>query len=309
MKYFKAFAGLSLLALAACSQQVPSDEVPEPTEQTEQPLAPKAEAPRAQAPKAEAREHVRKGAHRGPGFMLRAALKELELSPAQVQKIEGLLTELDSAHPAESPSHQAFDQALAAGVRAGKLDRAALEPHFTALDKSASEGRKKVHAALNELHRTLDAEQRKSLVAALEARTERGDKGRHAFGDEQACGGDGQCDHAGKRGFGRRHGPGPGMFHDLDLTDAQREKLQSALPDRAAMKGHMKKKGEHMKQLLAAFAGDGFDADKLAADADKSPRAHAEARVEHLQALLGVLEPAQREKLAARVESGPRGRH
>lgn len=305
MKYFQAFAGLSLLVLAACSQQVPSDEVPEPAEQKEQPLAPKAEAPRAAAPQGEAREHFRKRGHHGPGFMLHAALKELDLRPEQAEKIEGLLTELESAHPADSPAHQAFEQALAAGVRAGKLDRAALEPHLAALEKGATEGRKKVHAALNALHRTLDADQRKSLVASLEARGERAGKGRRHFGDEPGCGGGGQCDGADKHGFGRHHGPGFGMFGDLELTDAQRAKLRSALPDRGAMQQEMQRKGEHMKQLAAAFAGEGFDADKLATDAGKSPRAHAEARVKHLDALLGVLEPAQREKLAARLESGP----
>ncbi len=309
MKYFQAFTGLSLLVLAACSQQVPTDEVPESTEQKEQALTPRAETAPTAAPGPERSEHFRKRGPHGPGFMLHAALKELELRPEQVEKIEGLLAGLESAHPEASPAHQAFEKALAAGVRAGKLERATLEPHFAALDQGANEGRKKVHAALNELHRTLDADQRKSLVAALEARGERAGKGRKHLGDEPGCGGGGQCDGAGKPGFGPHHGPGFGMFGDLELSDTQREKLRSAMPDRAAMQQAMQKKGEHMKRLVAAFAGEGFDAEKLTADAGKSPRAHAEARVKHLEALLAVLEPAQREKLAARIEAGPPRRH
>lgn len=309
MKYFQAFTGLSLLVLAACTQQAPTDEVPESAEQKEEALAPRAETAPTVASGPERSEHFRKRGPHGPGFMLHAALKELELRPEQVEKIEGLLTGLESAHPATQPAHQAFERALAAGVRAGKLERATLEPHFAALEQGANDARKKVHAALNELHRTLDADQRKSLVAALEARGERAGKGRRHRGDEPGCGGGGQCDGAGKRGFGPHHGPGFGMFGDLELSDAQRAKLRSAMPDRGAMQQEMQKKGEHMKQFVAAFAGEGFDADKLTADAGKSPRAHAEARVKHLEALLAVLEPSQREKLAARIEAGPLRRH
>lgn len=318
-------SSVALLALAACSQEVPTDKIPEPAEQQQQPLAPgapNAEEPKAEAPRPEARGQFRKGPHGGPAFLLHAALKELELRPDQKKTVEALAADIESAHPFDSPAHKDFDKALAAGVRAGKLEPSALAPHYAAIEKHATETSQKVHEALNELHRTLDAEQRKALVAALEARGKRGPKG---FGPPDpgeaplgaACAGDPdeRCAHGdgpkGKRGFRGHGGPGFGMLRDLDLSEAQREKLRAAReqgePERGALKQEMRKKGEHMKQLLAAFATDSFDAKALmgSADAARHARQGAEARVKHLQTLLGVLEPDQREKLAARVEAGP----
>ncbi len=313
-------SGVALLALAACSQEVPTDKIPEPAEQQARELVP--EAPTAEAPKPEARGHFRKGPHGGPAFLLHAALKELELRPDQKKTVEALAADLKSAHPFDSPAHKDFQKALAAGVRAGKLEPSILAPHYAAIEKSATETSQKVHEALNELHRTLDAEQRKALVAALEARLEHGPKrfGPPDPGDAPlgaACAGDPdeQCAHGdgpkGKRGFRGPGGPGFGLLKDLDLSETQREKLRAARaqgePERGAMKQEMQKKGEHMKQLLTAFATDSFDAKALMGSADvaRHARQGAEARVKHLETLLGVLEPSQRDKLATRVEAGP----
>ena len=330
MRLFRSVSALSLLLLAACSQEVPTDEVPAPVEQNEQQLAPKAEAPAVGAPNAKSGRHARKGRHGGPGFLLRAALNELELRPEQKTTIEALTTELESAQPFASPAHAAFDKALAAQVRAGKIDRAALEPHTVALEKSASDARLKVQGALGELHRTLDTEQRKALVATIEARMS---EGKQRFGPmkhdgecaaDGECAGEGECKGAsgghGKRGFGRghgpkmggHHGPGFGTFAELDLSDAQRDQLRAARekaePDRAAMKEKMQQKGDHMKQLLAAFAADGFDAKKLSDPPGQQPRTQLELRVKQLETMLAVLDPAQRVKLASGIESGPPGR-
>lgn len=309
------FLGAAALLLAACSQEVPTDKIPEPAQQNQQELAP----PRAEAAKPEAKR-FRKGPHRGPAMLLRAALKELELRPEQTTTIEGLLSDLEASDPFASPAHRDFQKALAAGVRAGKLDAAALEPHYAAIEKNASEAGQKVHAALNKLHQTLDAEQRKALVASVERRMKDGPRGRGPhFGppdpdDAPPMAGcdepEAQCEH-GPRGFRGHGGPGFGMLKDLDLSDAQKAKLRAAreqgMPERSAMQQEMQKKGEHMKQMLAAFATDRFDAGELGKSAPMARHARqgAEARVKHLETLLGVLEPAQRDKLAARVEAGP----
>lgn len=324
MRFFRSVSVLSLLLVAACSQEVPTDQVPAPTEQSEQELAPKAEAPGVDAQNAKRERHARKGQHGGPGFLLRAALKDLELRPEQKTTIDALVNELESVRPFASPAHAELDKALAAQVRAGKIDRAALEPHTAALEKSATDARLKVQGALGELHRTLDAEQRKQLVAAVERGASGGKKRFGPMDDGAECEGQPECKDGagghGKRGFGGRHGPkmgghhGPGfgVLDDLDLSDAQRDQLRAARekgePDRVAMKEKMRQKGKPMQQLLAAFAAEDFDAKKLSSEDAKLPRTMTELRVKKLEALLAVLEPAQRDKLAARIESGPSGR-
>lgn len=326
-------AGVAGLMLSACAQEGPTDKIPEPAQQ-EQKLAPDTASPEKEAPAPQAKEAIRKGPHRGPAFLFRAALDELELRPDQKTTIEGLLRELDSAQPFESQAQRDFHKALASGVRAGKIDVAGLAPHYAALEKNATETSQKMHAALNKLHQTLDATQRQALVAALEKRTAGGHgpgAGACGQGCQGGCAGcmggpamdepgDGELDddtaapprgpgHKGM-GMGRHGGMGFGPMAELDLTDAQKEKLRALkLGDRPAWKPDMQKKGEHMKEMLSAFAKDGFDANQLKPPVAPAERArqHAEARAKHLESVIGILEPAQREKLAARIESGPMG--
>lgn len=320
------------LFLVACSEEVPSDKIPEGTAQEPAVEAPKVETPRAVA-SPEGRHGMRGPG--GPAFLLRAALDKLELRPEQKSTIEGLMAELKQARPMDSAAHRAFEQALASGVRAGKLDAATLAPHFTALERDATAMSQRVHTALNKLHQTLDADQRKQLVAEIQKRHEMG-FGKHAgrrmgFGpppgmDEPGCapGADGADNEAGEDGaearprrghggpgFARHAGPGLGMLRDLELTDAQKTALRAAhdakREERGDWKAGMEKHQEARKALLTAFATDTFDATKLVASAEVAERAHrqAEGHVEQLRVLMGVLEPAQREKLAARVEQGP----
>jgi Spy/CpxP family protein refolding chaperone len=341
--------GGAALLLVACAQEAPTDNIPAPTAQESQELAPRAEPP-SKAAKGPGRDRHGRFEKGGPAFLLRAALKHLELRPDQETAVDGLMEGLKDADPRDSEAHVAFRKALAAQVRAGKLDDATLAPHYAAMEKEGAAAREKVHGALNTLHRTLDAEQRQELVAAVEQRMEaRGRKhGRRGFGPPDLFGGpecaggpDGECadnpdgdgagtpdrDRAGGSrgdraggprgdrargpgGKGFHRGPGFGMLRDLDLSDAQKEQLraarESAAPDGEGFAEHAKKRGEHMKKLLAAFASDRFDARALApTDVAEPARRGAQAKVKHLHALLGVLEPAQREKLADKIEGGP----
>lgn len=257
-------SGCAAFLLLGCSQQGPTDEIPDPVSQEEQKLE-------AEEPKPERGKHFRTGPHAGPGFLLHAALRELALRPEQKSAIEAEIAKLGV--PRSSAAHEAFGKALARGVRTGKLDAASLEPELQALEKAALAERSKVSDALSALHQILDAEQRKALVSALEAK---------------------RPDFA--KGVGRHHGPEMGMLRGLDLTDAQRDQLRALKQDRMATKH------EHMKKLFESFAGERFDSKELAGP---EPRKHALAKVEGLSALIGVLDPAQREKLATRLEAGP----
>ena len=110
----------------------------------------------------------------GPEHLLAAALHEpINLSAEQKTAIEGALAE---AAPKGLP---AFDRtrvvALAAAVRAGKVDPASLPAAPGALDDAVNARRAASAKALDMLHATLTKEQRRALVDAVSKRaTEHG---------------------------------------------------------------------------------------------------------------------------------------
>jgi len=303
------------LALGACAQG-PTDQVPEPAQSAAEGLSPAAEPakPPSEKPEGQRPEHcgprAGAGGHPGPGFLLHAALEELDLTADQQTNIEALEKELDSARPFDSEAHRSFDKALAGQIRAGKVDANALSASLTGLEQDAVEGAKRMHGALNKLHALLTAEQRQALVKALQAQPHPGMGPGPGFGPPEP-GDEPPPERVKRHGF-RGHGP-EGMFRDLDLSDAQREKLDAVREqrrgDRDAMMARGKDRAEKHQALLRAFAGNDFDANRLVPEADirKMAREHALERTKHLEPLVGVLEPEQRAKLAARIESGPRG--
>ncbi|MDB4942163.1 MAG: hypothetical protein JWP97_1697 [Labilithrix sp.] len=247
----------------------------------------------------------------GPDFLLVAALHEptLNLTDAQKTTIQGAL---DASKPAAPP---AFDRskvsALAAGIRAGKVEAtsiAAPAPSDQAARQAASA------KALTTLHDTLTADQRKALVAAV---SRHGDE-RKEHGPEEGRGPKGEG--AGRPGPGGELGPMGHMLEGLDLTQAQKDtikaKLDASRPaapseaDRAAMQQQHEAMRAQMQTKLATFAGDTFDANAFVQPppgANLGP-AHADHFATELSIITSVLEPAQREKLAQKIEAGPQRR-
>ncbi|WP_437655896.1 Spy/CpxP family protein refolding chaperone [Sorangium sp. So ce1182] len=281
----------------------------------------------------------RGGAH-GPEHLLRAALHELDLSDAQKATIQDAFEGLhDGAKERPQDGGAAF-AALAAGVRAGKIDRAAIDAKLPDAGREAEERRARVAGALSKLHATLTKEQRRELVDAVAAKMdERGEKGdRGPRGGERGRGAEGdRGEHAGMHGPGMKGGPGmhgpgmhgpgmhgPGMkggplghlLRGLDLRDEQRAQIDKALEgmrpsdaEREAWKADHAAKRAEMRARLETFAGDQFDASAFlpAADAKKGPRAHLDRMVDALGAIVPVLDDAQRQALADRLEKGPAG--
>ena len=172
-----------------------------------------------------------------PDMMLQGALHHLDLTDAQRAAIEA------AAHAV--PPAPAMDPAEAvAGIRAGKLDEAALLAHAGG-DRTAA-----LATALATLHATLTPEQRRALVDAA---------GQH---------------------LSAHHGD---MLAMLDLTPAQRVAIDKIHPDLHAQ--------------LEAFASDRFDAAAFVAPMTMQAHVHA------LAAILPILEPAQRDALAAAIET------
>ncbi|APR85003.1 Hypothetical protein A7982_10352 [Minicystis rosea] len=243
--------------------------------------------------------HGRRG--HGPDHLLVAALHELSLSDAQRTTIQG---ELDALHAAkDEPAHRADFEAhratLATAIRSGKIDEAALE--LPAM--KAPQDDMRFTKAMQTLHDTLTAEQRKQLVDSVTAKM-----------DEHA-------DHFGAKGEmrgakGEMGGPLGHMLRGIEMSDAQREKVQAALSklapqesDREAMKAKHEAFRKTMRERVASFAADRFDASAFAAPPKDAPMVGPDAgpgmMVKALAAVVPLLDETQRTELAKRIEQGP----
>ncbi|WP_437675681.1 Spy/CpxP family protein refolding chaperone [Sorangium sp. So ce131] len=275
--------------------------------------------------------HGRPGGAHGPERLLRAALHEIELSDAQKATIEGALDGLrDGAK--DHPMDPAPFAALADGVRAGKIDRAAIEAKLAEGGRGGEEHRARVAGALSTLHATLTKEQRRALVdavaAKMDARGEEGERGpwggkgergpRGEKGERGPWDGKGERgprgDRAAMGGPGMKGGPLGHLLRGIDLRDDQRAQIEKALEgtrpseaDREAWKADFAAKRAEMRARLEKFAEDRFDANAFlpAADGKHGPRAHQGRMVDALAAIVPVLDQAQRNALADRLEKGP----
>ncbi|WP_437943600.1 hypothetical protein WMF27_44300 [Sorangium sp. So ce281] len=261
------------------------------------------------------------GGPRGPEHLLRAALHELDLSDAQEATIEGALEGLrDGAK--ERPKDGAVFAALAEGVRAGKIDRAAIEAKLPDAGRAAEERRARVAGALSTLHATLTKQQRRQLVdgiaAKMDGRGERGPRGgEHHRGPQGGKHHRGpQGDRGGMGGPGMRGGPLGHLLAGLDLRDEQRAQIDKALEaarpgdaDRVGRKEDHAARRAEMRARLETFAADRFDANAFLprppAGEKMGPRAHLDRMVGALAAIVPILDEAQRNAVAERIEKGP----
>ncbi|MFO0761848.1 MAG: Spy/CpxP family protein refolding chaperone, partial [Byssovorax sp.] len=234
------------------------------------------------------RGHRRHGPPGGPEALFVTALHELDLSDAQKTTIQAAMDKARPKPPAEPGKIDAgraeIGKALADGVRAGKIDEAAVKAKAGAHEKEMEAHRADLASAIATLHDTLTKDQRKALVDAVEKRMAEHGPGEGHHGRPGGPGGPGGPDgeRGGPRGEhgprGERggpggpegHGPGPmrggplgPMLHDLDLTEAQRADIHKALeaqrpapPDADAMKKQHEAMRDAMKAKLAAFVED-----------------------------------------------------
>lgn len=245
----------------------------------------------------------------GPDHLLVVALHELDLTAAQRTTVQAAL---DKLAPQDRPAPPAV---LLDGIRAGKIDEAAVTAKMKEMEAGMTAHHAAVADALKTLHDTLTADQRRALVDNLEKRAEehRKDHG----GPEGRPNGPPDGEMRGKHGA-------PGMFllKDLDLSDAQRTQIEAALsaqqtdhpapPDAEAMKKHMEEMHTQIRARLEAFAGATFDATAFAAPpappaGAPNPKAHHERMLKDLAVVVPLLTPAQRTTLADKIEKGPMG--
>jgi hypothetical protein len=186
-----------------------------------------------------------------------------------------------------------------------------LEPSLVVLDKAAAARKDAEVKALDALHKELDGAQRKTLVEAVkkkqaerEARMKERGKPDGANKDDKAKDAE-RVKHRVER-----------LSRELGLDVEQTKKVEPILAKHDMGREGWKMGGgpDDMKKrvdaLLTAFEKDTFSAAKLDFGADtKRHRESTKKRVEYLNALLGVIRPEQREKLAATVEEKPRRMH
>jgi len=245
-----------------------------------------ATAPRQGASAEPPRHHTRARA-RGPTGALLSQLRTVELSPQQATAVSAIEAELAAASDPWRIQGE-LGQAVAADVRAGKIDRKKLEPQLKVVRDAAAEEKARQAKALNTLHSTLEDVQRKALVLAVRGRQER--RASHAaFGAKGEETLKGLSERRAKRELER-------LSTDLELTAEQRgktEKLLAANPNFGASSRAML---EAPAALLDAFDKPTFDATKLKLDQDGEQALNQ--RLDYLSKLTQILTPEQRNKLA-----------
>ncbi len=258
------------------------------------------------APEGGMAEGGRRGGRRGISGAFFQSAHALEPAPAaEVKK------KIDDAEALNAPAegNAARDAAkelhaeLVAGIKAGKIDNAKLEPKYAALEKIASAEHDKEVAALNGLYGALDATQRKAVVASMRAKQAKRDERMAAMkgGALDAGGPDGGRPNQSKMRIDR-------LTRGLELDADQQKKVEALAPKEDAklpdLHAETKKRTE---ALLTAFEKDGFDAKKADAFDAKKTRAAMEDETKLLAQILPILKPEQREKLATKMERGPVG--
>lgn len=244
----------------------------------------------------------------GLAGMFYAAVGDLELPADKKASIDKLGEELEAARPMNPETHAELTAALTEGVKAGKVEMSKLEPTLVTMDKAAATRKEAEVKALEALHKELDATQRKALVDAIkkqqadrEARFKDRDKPADDKDDKE------KSAERSKRKVER-------LAKELGLDADQTKKLEPIIAKQGDERGGWKKGGppEEMKKrvdaLLTAFEKETFSAAKLDFGADsKRFRESTKKRVDYLNAVLGVIKPEQRDKLAATLETRPRG--
>jgi len=221
----------------------------------------------------------------GPMKKLLRVMKKLDLRPDQRAAVESLAKDMKAkAAPIRKLRTEAM-QELARGVRAGKIDKARANRLIARATTQAKALKPEFITSLNKLHSILDTEQRAELVDMIKERKKRHFRGKH-------------------KGKMKR------MAKKLNLTDAQKDRIQDAMyaqfkKNRGEMRGKWRQKRAELKAAADAFRSDSFDARTLALFQRDPGKLKAKGRkmMALSEAVLPVLTETQREQLATMIET------
>lgn len=228
--------------------------------------------------------------HHDPGRLIKETIEKLNLRPDQRVAVDRVHQTILGKMVAASGEHTALIEALAKTVGSGFVNQSELDPALRRIVRSMATMKPMFMNALNELHRTLDTEQRARLVQLLEE---------HHAKHQQKMG----CGHRGR--FFKRFGK------KLGLSEQQREQIhQLAMAgltpeERAHMRQIHEQRWQRHKAALEAFKAESFDAAKLPIfNEPQNERMHVERMVRLLKVALPVLSPEQRTQLAEHLQQG-----
>ncbi len=299
-------SALLLVAVAACdapsSSPSPSTSPPTPSPPVAVAAPPAASA---SAPPAESADPKAKPPRERPGLagMMLGAAADLVAGAEQRAAIDSLGDQLDRAAPAELEARKALRAAMVEAVKTGKVEMSKLEPALVRLDKAAVANQQLEATVLDALHAKLDAAQRKALVEVVGKR--QADRDARVEKRAQPPAADSLEDPARvKRRVERLSG-------EIGLDADQRRRVEPILAKQddevsAAKDTHAATK-KRTAAVLAAFVKDTFDASKFDLGVElKRHRAGTQKKVDTLNALLGVIDPEQRDELAATLDDARR---
>lgn len=219
------------------------------------------------------------------GFVqiLGEALSEVTLRPDQEAAVEALGTQIEPLQAKVDDAENDILEALAGQVRGGHVDREALEPLVAAYADARQEVSGDLRAALEKLHDLFDASQREDFADAVENRV---------HGVRRAILAGEQLDD---------------LAQQLALTDAQKQKISEGLQQLAPSLEHER---AAIHQAIEGFRGDAFSVEEYLPQSKVPERARrrAERIIDLTDSIVGLLDPAQREKLADRIHEAAKAR-
>jgi Spy/CpxP family protein refolding chaperone len=253
--------------------------------------------------------HDLAGMRGGPVQILKHALDSMDLSADQKATIDKAFTDAKPDMPeAKGEAFKGFFAEVAKEIRANSIDEAGLVAKAAGLEKPAADPmRASMAKTLQVVHDTLTPEQRVKLATDLEGKLGAMHRMDGKGMDGKAIEGKGR---EGKRGLGM-------LLRGVDVSDEQKDAIEKALSTAGLDKpmDEAKKGGEEMeakmKALLEAFKGDKFDALALMPSPPAMKGDHLETMIKSLKVVVPLLDEAQRNELADRVEKGMemKGKH
>ncbi len=229
----------------------------------------------------------------GGSFLVYEALHEdIGLSPQQRSTISALAVKSSETPPPAADT--AKRAALAKEIRVGKIDPATVRADQQAMLAAMKQHQGAAATNVSQLHDALTKDQRAKLVGAIEAK-----QAQRAEGEGEERPG--------------MSGPMGHLLEGIDLTQAQKDQIDAKLTaqrnrESDAMKAQHEAMKKEMTAKLETFKADNFDANAFVAPSSNAQQAiqtHATQFANELQTVVSVLTPAQREKLAQKIEQGP----
>ncbi len=206
------------------------------------------------------------------------SLSEVTLRPDQETAVEALGAHIEPLQVKVDAAENALLLALSNQVAAGTVNRDALEPLVAGYADARQEVSGDLRAALGELHDLLDPIQREDLADAIESRV-----------------------HEVRRAIlaGERL---DSLAEALQLTDAQKQKIADGI---AALVPALEQERNAIHAAIEAFRGETFSIEEYLPESKVPERARlrAERIIDLTDAIVGILDAAQREKLAERIRA------